>query len=80
MLLIQDFKQVKLLVLIQKQRITTMKGPFFETVDEVYIPIAKNSFSESEEYLGMYGIAKITLGYFFTVPNHVSNATAEQGQ
>ena len=52
-----------------------------DLVDKVYIPIAKNSLSESEEYLGMYGIATITLGYFFTVPNQVCSATtAEQGE
>ena len=52
-----------------------------DLVDKVYIPITKNSFSESEDYLGMYGIAEMILGYCYIVPNQVSSAiTAQQGQ
>ena len=62
MLLIQDFNGVQLIVVIEKQRVD-----YFELVDKVYIPIAMNCFSESEEYYGMHGIAGITLGYTFII-------------
>ena len=51
-----------------------------DLVEKVYIPIAKNSLSESEDYLGNYGIAEITLGYCLSIPTKVSNTAAEQGQ
>ena len=73
MLLTQDFNEVNLTVAIEKQRIN-----FYETVDKVYIPIAMNSFSESEEYPGMYGIARITLGYMFIVITSQDSSNAVQ--
>ena len=61
--------------------IENQRPNFFETVDKVYIPIAMNSFSESDKYLGIYGIARITLGYIFIVKtNQGNNDIADQGQ
>ena len=75
MLLKQDFNKVNLRVVIKNER-----PSHTDLVDEVYISIAKNSYSASETYLGMYGIATLTLGYCLNVPNHINSATAEQGQ
>ena len=75
MLLPQDFNHVNLTVVIENERVSQN-----DLVDRVYISIAKNTFSESEEYLGMYGIATITLGYCLSIPTKGSSAAAEQGQ
>ena len=47
-------------------------------VDEVHIPITMNSYSESEEYLGVHGIAAITLGYSFIIISDLDNSDLTQ--
>ena len=75
-LLLQDIKQVLLTVEVERH----WKGDF-ETVDTVYISIAMNSSSESEEYYGMYGIVSITLGYMFIIVAMQGNSSiVDQGQ
>ena len=75
MLLIQDFNEVQLIVVIEEQR-----PDHFELVDKVCIPIAMNDFSESEEYQGMHGIARISLGYMFIIASQGNSDAVHQGQ
>ena len=76
MLLMQDFNEVQLIVVIEKQRVD-----HFDLVDKVYIPIPMNDFSESDHYYGMHGIARITLGYMFIIMEDQRNSSfADQGQ
>ena len=75
MLFMQDFNKVQLIAVIEKQH-----PDHLEFVDKVCIPIAMNNFSKSEEYYGMHGIARITLGYMFIFTSQDNIDAAHQGQ
>ena len=52
----------------------------FDTVDIMDVPIAADSVSESAEYVGVHGIATITLGYnLVTATNQACNDSKQQG-
>ena len=72
----QDFNHVNLTVTIEEENPDN-----YDLVDEVYVPIAMNGFSESEQYVGIHGIATITLGYsFIIISNHGNSDTIQEGE
>ena len=75
-LLTQEFSHVNLTVKIEEKN-----EPTFDMVDEVHIPITMNSYSESEQYLGVHEIAAITLGYSFIIITDIDNSdTTQKGE
>ena len=72
-LLTQEFSHVNLTVKIEEENPSS-----FDMVDEVHIPITMNSYSESEQYIGVHGIAAITLGYSFIIITDLDNGDVTQ--